>query len=371
VFYHLILINECNLECRYCLGKAFDNTEGWPEELELDESVPLKLSYPLEDLKAFIAKDPEPVLSFYGGEALLAQDKLKAIMDKVKAKHFIMQTNGLLLHQLEPEYLNRLHTILVSLDGDEKTTDYFRGKGTYRKVMDNLNIIKRNGFQGELIARMAVSEPNDLHQSVKHLLENDDFSFTSIHWQLDMEFDNDFHSRDFLPWIEKSYNPGLEKLLSFWLEEMEENARVLRLYPFLGVMHSLLHHEKSRLRCGSGYANYSIQTDGKIIPCPIMAGIKSYYLGHIKSSDPNNLPQVSCGPPCPECDLLDLCGGRCFFANVSKLWGEEKRHACNTVRFFLKIMQEAQPKIEGLIEAGKLSLKDFDYVKYNGAEIIP
>ena len=373
VFYQLILSNECNLQCRYCLGKAFENVERgcWPEHFELEENMPLKADYSPEELQSFISSDPEPVITFYGGEPLLAMEKIKAIMDKVKAKWFMMQTNGLLLDQLPSDYVNRMHTILVSLDGDERTTDHYRGKGVYRKVMDNVKLVKENGFQGELIARMTVAEETDIFQAVTHLLENEDHSFSSVHWQLDMEFDHDFEKRDFVRWANESYNPGITRLVDFWLKEMEERGKVFKLYPFLGVMQSLLKNEKALLRCGSGHEDYSVQTDGRIIVCPIMAGVKNNYVGHIKTSKPSELPKVFVGEPCTGCDIYGLCGGRCYYAFMAKHWGENKKHACAVTRHFIKALQEVKPRVEKLIGGGKLSLKDFEFVKYNGAEIIP
>ena len=114
-------------------------------------------------LDRFCRKDPDCVLTFYGGEPLLCADKIKQIMDTVKPKHFMIQTNGLLLDKLEPKYLNRFHTILVSIDGEEALTDYYRGKGTFRKVMDNLKQLKRNGFTGRIDCK------DDRHGANGHL----------------------------------------------------------------------------------------------------------------------------------------------------------------------------------------------------------
>ncbi len=97
-------------------------------------------------------------------------------MDVVKPKHFMIQTNGLLFDRLDPAYVNRFHTILVSVDGDEALTDYYRGKGTFRKVINNLKLIKKNGFDGELIARVTVMEQTDIDQQVRWLLDNDEFT---------------------------------------------------------------------------------------------------------------------------------------------------------------------------------------------------
>ncbi len=148
----------------------------------------------------------------------------------------MMQTNGLLLDRLEPSYVNRFHTILVSIDGDEALTDFYRGAGTFRKVVDNLKLIKKNGFSGELIARMTVMENTEIYEQVRWLLQNDEFSFSSVHWQLNAGFwKNDFARRDFKRWSEESYNPGIRGLVKFWVDHMEEKGVVLRLYPLLGL----------------------------------------------------------------------------------------------------------------------------------------
>ena len=154
----------------------------------VDYSLPSKISYDVGLLDRFCRRDPECVLTFYGGEPLLCIDEIKQIMNCVKAKHFMIQTNGLLLNRLEPEYVNRFHTILVSVDGDEALTDFYRGKGTFRRAIDNLKLIKLNGFNGELIARMTVMEQTDIYEQVTWLLKNDAFSFSSVHWQLNAGF---------------------------------------------------------------------------------------------------------------------------------------------------------------------------------------
>jgi len=97
-------------------------------DFDVDYDVPAETNYDINQLTRFIEKDKNAVLIFYGGEPMLCIDKMKQIMDKVPAKQFNIQTNGLHLHKLEPEYMNRLTTIFVSLDGKEKLTDYYRGK---------------------------------------------------------------------------------------------------------------------------------------------------------------------------------------------------------------------------------------------------
>jgi putative peptide-modifying radical SAM enzyme len=343
-------------------------------DFEVDYALPKKINYDVDLLDKFCRQDPECVLTFYGGEPLLCINEIKQIMDNVKAKCFMIQTNGLFLDSLEPEYVNRFHTILVSIDGDEALTDFYRGKGTFRKVINNLKLIKRNGFEGELIARMTVMEQTDIYKQVTWLVNNEEFPFSSVHWQLNAGFwRNDFARRNFKKWSQESYNSGIRELVKFWVDHMEKKGVVLRLYPFLGIAQSLLSGEKqSLLRCGGGWINYAIQTDGHIVPCPSMWGMKDYYLEHISNAEPLKLKKVFVGEPCTKCDIFHICGGRCLYANITERWDrKEYSLVCNTVRNLIDAMVKELPRIRTHIENGRKSLKDFKFMRYNGCEIIP
>jgi putative peptide-modifying radical SAM enzyme len=374
MFFHVILTTECNLQCRYCFGETLDDFDEDFADSDVDYALPKKASYAVKVLEAFCEKDSECVLTFYGGEPLLCVSEVKQIMDSVKPKHYMIQTNGLFLDRLEPEYVNRFHTILVSIDGDEDLTDHYRGKGTFRKVIDNLKLIMQNGYKGELIARVTVMEQTDIYKQIRWLLENDEFKFSSVHWQLNAGFwGNDYARRSFKNWSEKSYMPGVKHLAKFWVDRMETEGRMLRLYPFLGIANAFLFKEEpSLLRCGGGWINYSIQTDGFIIPCPTMWGMKNYYLGHISDTDPQTLKKIFVTSPCAECESLNVCGGRCLYANITKRWNREAYgEVCNTVRGLINAVKTELPRIESLVKDGKIRLGDFEFMKYNGCEIIP
>ncbi len=374
MFFHVMLTTQCNLQCRYCFGEAEDDFDADFSGLDVDYSLPKKVSYTWQQLAEFCRKDAECVLTFYGGEPLLCVDEIKQVMDTVKPTHYMIQTNGLLLDKLGAEYVNRFHTILVSIDGDEELTDYYRGKGTFSKVINNIRLITRNGFQGELIARMTVMEQTDIYKQVTWLLNNSEFAFSSVHWQLNAGFwQNDYARRNFKQWSENSYALGLKRLAQFWVDQMEAKGAVLKIYPFLGIAHSLLHEEPSLLRCGGGWINYAIQTDGTIIPCPAMWGMKNYYIAHVSSANPLELKQTPISDePCTSCDILNICGGRCLYANVTKRWNRNEYAAvCNTVKSLVTAIRVELPRVKQLIVDGKIRLNDFDFIKYNGCEIIP
>jgi putative peptide-modifying radical SAM enzyme len=376
LYFHLILTDDCNLCCSYCRARVFENPEGSIDtstpQIDIDPRLPPELNFNLDLLYGFLKKDPAPTLTFYGGEPLLRVDLIDRIVREAPVQSFMIQTNGLLLDRLFPEIINRFSTILVSLDGREGLTDANRGAGTYRKVMENIKKIRYNGYNQEIIARMTVNESTEIVDAIHWLADNPDYSFSSIHWQLDANFSDDFSHRRFGNWVFESYNPGILRLVADWVDHMENEGKVLRWYPFLDPMEDLLLGRQSLLRCGSGHTNYSIMTDGHIAPCPVMIGMSQYYVGHIRDSDPRHLAVIAVNGECADCQIRGFCGGRCLYSNITKPWGvAERRIVCSTVNTLHTSLTNALPRVKDLIASGVIHLKDFSHEKFNGCEIIP
>ncbi len=374
MFYHLILTDACNLNCRYCRGKPtlWSDTVGGEAGCEIDRGLPVEFSANLDDLYGFLTKDPAPVLTFYGGEPLLRADLVARILEEAPVRRFMLQTNGILLDKLAPSLVNKFETILISIDGPPSVTDANRGSGVYRKVVSNARRVLRNGYSGELIARMTITEGNDIFRSVRFLSNGRTFRWPAVHWQLDAGFSQDFESRDFAGWARTSYNPGIARLAQVWIREMEKNGRVMRWYPFIDTMDDLLNDNKTRLRCGAGYSNYSIMTDGNIAPCPAMIGMTGYYNGTITNANPVGLGTTAVGEPCDRCEILDFCGGRCLYSNILTPWPKEGRLAiCNTIHHLRRVLLEALPAVRELLDSHIIDMNDFHHTKYNGCEIIP
>jgi len=170
MYFHIILTDDCNLCCRYCRAKAFEDEDAESPDaapVEIDTDLSPDLSYDLTLLFRFLARDPAPVVTFYGGEPLLRPALIGQIVREAPVRRFMMQTNGLLLDQLDPDIVNRFSTILVSLDGRESLTNENRGAGVYSRVMANVKKIQANGYRGELIARMTVTERTDIFDVVR------------------------------------------------------------------------------------------------------------------------------------------------------------------------------------------------------------
>ncbi len=357
----IITSTQCNLRCRYCMNEPHPD-------------LPLKPVWKTEKLIEFLSSDPSPTICFYGGEPLLEMDRIMEIMDKIDATHYTLQTNGLLLNKLPTEYLIRFSTILVSIDGDRETTDINRGKGTYDKLQANILDIRSRGFAGDLIARMAISETSDIYKDVLYLIETEELTFDHVHWQLDVQWDEGIETRwkDFTRWMAR-YNQGILKLVGYWNVNLK-NGEIKGLVPFLGIFRHILNDRSTDLPCEAGLRSFAIRTDGKITFCPLPPEYEHFIVGNIETNTSNELENaIGVGKTCLECEVYNLCGGRCLFAEKTKLWGDSGFDlVCETVKHLIKELKSIRTDVEKLIEKGIVQKSDLEYPEYNNTtEIIP
>ncbi len=358
--YHIILTKECNLNCSYCGGGS--------------DSEPKEILYSTRYLEKFLSGDKAPVIEFYGGEPLLRIEAMKKIMDAIPGR-FVIQTNGLLLDKIEPDYLKKFHSILVSIDGTREATDGNRGKGVYDRIFRNIGLIRQEGFCGDLIARMTVPQGSDIYENVRHLTGLK--IFDHIHWQLGFEmFWESWEEGDggLEAWV-GSYNAGISSLVEWWVGEMKRTGKVPGIVPFISVTNSLLSSTRSRLRCGSGIDFFTIMPDGRISACPVSIDFDFSIVGSIFSDAPGSLCNKACvDEPCVSCEIFELCGGRCLFVNRAQEMLRKNGYAliCSTVRHLVRELQKALPRVLRLIEGGVVDREEFEYPEFNnGCEIIP
>lgn len=374
MYYHIVLTERCNSQCKYCYEKSmkeFDN--GLDKKFQFDYEVPCESVVEGKKIAEFLENGD--TLIFYGGEPLVNFNKMKEIIDEIekskKKIKFCMQTNGKLLNQVPFEEINKMSKMLVSLDGFKQRTDYNRGNGTYELVVSNILGLREKGYKGEIVGRMTLDFP-DVFEQVEHLVGLIEKGIIdSVHWQLDAGFYKfDFNENNFKNFV-KDYNDSIDRLLNFWIEYMKENKKVLKIYPFLGVFDCLYYNKKTKLQCGSGFANYTISTNGTIVTCPITNGIKDFYCGDLDTPK-EKLKKIYVKDPCTYCEYLDICGGRCLYSNYAKLWPKEgEKLICKTIIHLIDSIKKKIPQIKDLIKEDIISEKDFEFERYFGPEIIP
>ena len=158
---------------------------------------------------------------FYVGEPTLRIPLMTKVMDRFPNARFMMQTNGLLLNKIPEDYARRIHSVLVSIDGPKEVTDGYRSKGVYERVLENVRWLRDIGYNGDIVARMAVSQESDIYRDVHHLLNLKDPGFDHVHWQLNVVWDVEGNWIDFDSWVKESYNPGITQLAKEWVAGMK------------------------------------------------------------------------------------------------------------------------------------------------------
>ncbi len=348
----VMLTGRCNLKCLYCGGT-------------IEKSVmPHDVTYNPGDLFDFLNSFRNVSVAFYGGEPLLRDDLIREIMDSVRAKHFIIQTNGLLLNRLEKEYIRRFSTILVSVDGVREVTDYYRN-GTYNATIESVRKISEF-FDGELIARMTASQKTDIYRDVMHILKLD--IFTHVHWQIDAVWSNQGVWRDFDGWM-LDYSSGVSRLTDRFIYELK-NGKVLRIVPFLGVLKAMLFESNSPPPCESGRESFAVTTDGRIVACPVVADLEWNWCGDIWNGISRKVEIID---PCPSCRYFRICGGRCLVSNREWFWGEKGfRDLCSLTAHLIESMKRVKKVALELHDQGMIDIRELYYPRFNNTtEIIP
>ena len=333
----------CNLHCSYCGGSL----HGMPDDI----------SYDFDLLQKHVEKDDDAIVAFYGGEPLLRPQVVKFFLQRLPAKRFVINTNGYFIESIS-DVLSSFDTILLSIDGRKKITDNYREHGCYDQVLHARDLINESGFQGELIARMAVSKNTDIFEDVTHLLR----LFPLVHWQLDVVWSALWGLADFKRWAEQSYKPGLKRLIDDWINGIKKDD-ILGIIPFLGIMTRLFYpKEFFGLPCQAGDNAIAITTDGKILACPIAPDFEWNNLGSLSKG----FKQIHVDDPCPSCDVYSVCGGRCLFANKQRLWGKEGFDAvCDVTKFLIHELEKYKDSLEPFKE-------NIKYPPFNNTtEIIP
>ncbi len=124
----------CNLNCTGCWAQEYKKTDSMSYEL-LDRIINEG-----KDLGIF-------VYIYSGGEPLLRKKDLIKLAEKHDDCAFLSFTNGTLVDEEFADELARVGNLILafSVEGFEEETDMRRGKGTFKKVMHAMDLLKERG----------------------------------------------------------------------------------------------------------------------------------------------------------------------------------------------------------------------------------
>ncbi len=199
----LQITKQCNLRCKYCVYSGiYENRVHSNDKMTLD-TAKKGIDFYIEH-----SKDNErSCLSFYGGEPLLEFELIKNCVEYFEEKtegktpYLSLTTNATLLTEEIVDYFQRHNVhLLISLDGSSEVHNrnrIYRGgaKGTFEKVMENLEMIKAKFpyYLTTNIAFNAVLDPQNDFSCVNNFFT--DFEIVKEAGVLSSEI-SDFYRKD-------------------------------------------------------------------------------------------------------------------------------------------------------------------------------
>lgn len=122
----------CNLHCTGCWAAEYGN----------------RLNMDFDTLDSIIRQGKELGVTMYiysGGEPLLRRDDIIALCNKHSDCEFLAFTNGTLIDEDFADEMLRVKNFIpaISVEGFEQATDFRRGEGTFQRLSEGMEILRR------------------------------------------------------------------------------------------------------------------------------------------------------------------------------------------------------------------------------------
>jgi radical SAM protein with 4Fe4S-binding SPASM domain len=269
------LTSKCNLNCKHCYQKE-------KKDLEL----------PIEPLKKVLedfvkVQGIRVILS--GGEPLL-YSKFLELNDFLKGypARVVLLTNGTLIKKFNPRKWN-IDEVQISIDGMEEAHDFIRGKGSFKKLIEGIEKIKKESEIDISFATMIHKRNLKDFKSLKKLVK----SYGAKEWGIDY------------PVVAGNLEENIDLL-----PDIEQAIRYLK-YRFGASYHSM--GDENNFGCGTHLM--TLCYDGNFLPCSfyrdkIFGKIEEGLINVITKREFVKLDEID---ECKECDYIKDCRGGCRY----------------------------------------------------------
>ncbi len=335
LLFTIVPTTACNFRCPYCFEQGIKfismNTNIVKKSMEFIE----------ERIKTFKPEDVS--ISFYGGEPLLALDKIVEFGMFFKRLGHIYNfkmnadvvTNGYLLSKevaLELYNKARVRSAQITLDGPEEVHDARRflsgGKPTFQRIYNNVKEVLMTGIEFVIRVRVNVDKTNighleDLLAILSELPERDN--------KLEVYFSPVTGESDKL---QRHPDSTLFSEEEFGKVYVDKILPLLYKYDFDYERYPDL----SYVFCGgiTPY-HYIIDSDGSIKKCYDLVGRKEESIGDVYNYRDDDKRVLKwelfepLGDECFNCKFLPICGGGCPYKKM-----KSGKNVCEPWRYVLK-----------------------------------
>ena len=242
---HINLTNNCNLRCRHCYmsaGKFPERVVNFKELKKFFENL-----YTIQE-------SSEIVLS--GGEPLTYKNIFELLNFLNNGKNKItLFTNGTLINTENCKIISKnCDEVQLSFEGvTEECFEKIRGKGTYRKVINSVNLLKSCGTKIILAITLLPMTAEDLRQNLTKFIKYVDYKNLEIRLNNKIEFTGNASYFDRKNFDERYF----DKIILRLMKELSD----------IGINIDFANENNVKFsNCGIG-ANLVVHYDGNIYPC--------------------------------------------------------------------------------------------------------
>ena len=308
------ILYDCDQRCKHCYIFSEDNNK--PLLTMKYEDIEKILDNCLEMCEKFNRK---PYFSITGGDPIL-HPNFWQILELLKEKQVDYSILGNPFH-LTDEVCKKLHDLKcrqyqLSLDGLEKTHDYFRKPGSFKITIEKIHTLRKNGVKASIMTTVSKTNIDEIPGIIDVAVENeaDLFSF-SRYCPTSLEKTAQMTSEE--------YHQLLEKV---WLkfEEYKDKKTYFNLKDHLWT---LFLYEKGLFKipenldentiydgCNCGNSHLTILPSGDVFACRRMESkignaLTDKMTEIFTSNEMNYYRQYDKFEKCSKCELLRFCRG--------------------------------------------------------------
>lgn len=257
---HIRVIDRCNLRCKYCFGD-------YPMR-----NLPAPSTAQLFDVLDGLGRMGTVRVTLTGGEALLREDIQEVVrrarMNRIEPS---LTTNGILIDR-HLGMLEELNQLTVSLDGDRKIHDTFRGKDSWDAAIHAVEVARSVGTPVQLLCTVSRLTSKRL-EDVCAIADKYDCSVTFDLMAPLYDREGKWEVRE-----EAAADEDIRRLLQSLIRKKHPqsvfSARVLRYvrdWPFpyerYRLFQSQLPPKFKPIPCAAGRFFAIVETDGSLYPC--------------------------------------------------------------------------------------------------------
>lgn len=314
---------KCNLKCAYCFEQSHPNIF-MTDDVEQGIIEFIKRHKYIESI----------TVTWYGGEPLLAFDRIVSLTKKIKAlgiKYYNSEiiTNGFEFDENKVNLLNDLNItrVHITLDGREAVHNlrrpHIEGLNCHKKILDNLDLLSK------------------FENIIKSIRVNIDKSnkdeYIEIYNMINERYPNgNFHT--YIGFIKNSYGDCSTKS-NVAMTNSEQSSFMIDTYKKKNVIDPFLLPERYNYECiARGVNSYLIDPEGYLYKCWSDAGNKKEAFGHVTDDTEFKIDQyvkylVGADPfddkECQKCAFLPICGGGCPHSRLKNKFTSQKTNVCH------------------------------------------